>query len=496
MLLRQSLFYLVSRGVTGVLSFVVLVLYTRILAPHQYGFYALAAATEALAFTLSFLAVCSSALRLAAGGFSDELRSGILAFYGLTAALLAAVLAAAMALCPASDRPFYAWIFVLLLAHGWLEINLHLQTARLRAGRYALANAARSIVSALVGAALVELGFGAEGALVGFLAGLLVPAMALSLTEWSGFRWRAPSRAALREIFRYGAPLSIGYALDALVYYSDRLVIAAFGGADAVGRYAAGFDLADKCLTAIMSAIGTAGFALALRFWERGDESSLCAQLKRNLAFLTALGLPAAVGLALLAPDLALLLGPGYRDSAQAIVPIIAVTIFFANLRGNYFDHAFHLSRRTTRLTWIVLASGIVNLGLNLLLVPRLGPLGAAWASLGALSLSLVLAIVVGRRVRPMPIPRAELLKAAACTAAMAVALAFFHPSLGILGLPVRAAWGALVYGGCALLCNLCGTLDVAASALHVGHLMPQARATQTRQRAELSSRSDRSEWV
>jgi O-antigen/teichoic acid export membrane protein len=438
-----------------------LTLYTRLMTPDDYGFYTLVLATEAMGFTFSLLALCSATLRLLpATKDPDEFQSAVAILYLVMAIALTALFLSAPIVLPNVDRSVFRWTLALLLAHGWLEINQHIQTARLQAGRFVLANVARSLITATLGLLLVLSGVGAQGAIDAVLVGIAVPALFLTLTQWRGVRFRFPSLTTLREVLAFGAPLSLGYALDNIVYFSDRLVIAFFGGTDAVGRYAAGFDLADKSLQAIMVAVGTAGFSIALRAFESGDRRGLAQQLERNATLLLAVGMPATVGIIALARDLAALLGHDFRATAAAVIPIIAPTVFMGCMRGSYFDHSFHLSRKTLWLAAIVGVTAVLNVCLNLTLVPRMGLIGAAWATLIAYTVSLGMSVVVGRGALRMPFPAGEFARITVATAVMALTLYGLPQMPPAFSLALRVAAGGAAYVACAFLLNVYGSRE------------------------------------
>jgi O-antigen/teichoic acid export membrane protein len=66
---------------------------------------------------------------------------------------------------------------------------------------------------------------------------------------------------------------------------------------------------------------------------------------------------------------------------AVAIVPILALSVFFVNMK-DIAIYGLHFEKRTRTIGLIVVASTLIALALNLLLIPRLGISGAALATL------------------------------------------------------------------------------------------------------------------
>ncbi len=115
------------------------------------------------------------------------------------------------------------------------------------------------------------------------------------------------------------------------------------------------------------------------------------------------LGLSAVLGLGvggvgyLLSPWLPLLLGPDFKPTVSSLqilslsVPAVYLNLFSFNLLG-----ALNKQNLTAWATGLCLA---LNLGLNLLLIPRLGHVGAAWSTLAAdVGLSLMLIFLIVRQ--------------------------------------------------------------------------------------------------
>jgi O-antigen/teichoic acid export membrane protein len=180
--------------------------------------------------------------------------------------------------------------------------------------------------------------------------------------------------------------------LDNVIFYSDRVLLGWLVGTGAVGVYAVGYDIADKALKSIMYSVGAAALPTAVRTLEQDGEAAARLQLEQNVTILVALGLPTTVGLCLVAPDLAGLVGAEFHDEAITLIPLIAIGTFLACLRSNYLDHAFHLGKRALPLTLVTAITAVVNVALNLLLIPIFGML----PEFGGITAALALKTGVG----------------------------------------------------------------------------------------------------
>jgi O-antigen/teichoic acid export membrane protein len=127
--------------------------------------------------------------------------------------------------------------------------------------------------------------------------------------------------------------------------------------------------------------------------------------------------------------------GEALRDQAARVTPWIAFAGFFAGLTTHYLHEAFTLGRRTGLLFGAMAVPAVANLLLNLLLIPRFGLMGAAWATTASFALGAVTSVLLGRKALAMPVPWGPLARYGAAAAAMAFV---------VQGLPVYGGWAEL----------------------------------------------------
>ena len=102
------------------------------------------------------------------------------------------------------------------------------------------------------------------------------------------------------------------------------------------------------------------------------------------------------------------------------------------------------------------------NVILNLILVPRFGLMGAAWATAASFGLGLIATMMIGRKVVALPIPWESLIRCSVATAIMALVVSRLPPLGGFPELMLDASVGGIVYAAAALTLNAAGVRDVA----------------------------------
>jgi len=183
------------------------------------------------------------------------------------------------------------------------------------------------------------------------------------------------------RMLREGWPLAISSLLVIVTMQADRLLLSRYGGDAVVGIYAAAARL-----TEVLHALPVAlGFALMphLVALYREDRTGYWRLAGRTMGGLTMFGIVCASAVTLLAPVfLPWLLGKDYADSARILGIHIwtLVFVFMVSMRSRFLV----IQGATRWIFFMSLPTALLNILANLVLIPRYGGLGAAWAAVGA----------------------------------------------------------------------------------------------------------------
>jgi O-antigen/teichoic acid export membrane protein len=158
------------------------------------------------------------------------------------------------------------------------------------------------------------------------------------------------------------------------------------------------------------------------------------------------LAAPVVAGVASVGPELLPALASERYASAGGVFPWViagmvvdgAATIVSAGL----FIH-----RKTTLIMLAVASSAVINVGANLLLVPRYGIVGAAAATLIGYVVVYLAFAAGARRYLPVRFPWATLLRAGGSALVMYFVLSHILPGRRFLTVGVRGVVGLLLYG-------------------------------------------------
>ena len=205
--------------------------------------------------------------------------------------------------------------------------------------------------------------------------------------------WGAPRFlwSALRADVTEGIYFSIGASAATIYNDIDKVMLGKFSFA-AAGIYAAAYRIIDVSMTPIRALVSAA----YPHFFRRGLDGMAAAhvyaktQIKRSCLYSSAL----AVALWFSAPLLPMILGHNYAETALAL-RWLALLPFLRSVHSFLGDSLAGAGFQGLR-SLIQVAIALINVGLNLVILPKYGWLGAAWTSLasdGLLLLGLWLAI-------------------------------------------------------------------------------------------------------
>lgn len=195
-------------------------------------------------------------------------------------------------------------------------------------------------------------------------------------------------------------PFALVTIFVTIYYYIDTLILTRLCGSEVVGQYNAAYRLLEAPLF-IIQAVTTALFPAASDFYMR-DRRQLHMLTAQVVEKATAFGVSIAIVTVMVADDLVrLLYGATYSNAGRLLaVLIISVAIIMpSTVCGSTL-------RATDRQNISAIVTGLgalLNIGLNLALIPYYEALGAAWATVATEGFVLVIyAVLVWRWVGPL----------------------------------------------------------------------------------------------
>ena len=461
---RGVLGYLPAQLVQALAGFGAVWAFTRLLTPEEYGQYALAFTASALLHSalITWTQAAMERFTLAESERGD-LPSHLVTLHGAFAAFAAAagVLTAAalvlLRLDPALETAI-AWATAAAVLRGGLNLVQLRRKAEGRVLPYVVNDMLVTGGGFAVGVLLARLGWGGAAPAAGIAACATLLLLVSGLPEIRRGRGGRFEGERAGRYLRYGLPISAGLVLAVVIAGTDRVLIAAFLDEASAGAYHAGHGLAHRMLDILFIWLGLAGAPAIIAALERDGPAAMAAAAREQAELMMLVTVPAAVGLALVARPLAeIMVGAELRPEATRVIPWIAAGAWFLGFRSYYLDQAFTLGRRSSQLIVSVLVPAVLNVLLNLLLIPPLGLDGAMVATTVSLAAGALASYALGSRVMRLPLPWTTFGRCGAAAAAMAAAVSLVPALGGAPELLLKAAVGAAVFGAAAFALDAAG---------------------------------------
>lgn len=249
----------------------------------------------------------------------------------------------------------------------------------------------------------------------------------------------------VKTYLAYSLPLLPGEILYWVIHASDRYFISHLLNITQTGIYAAAFSLANL-LMLLSWPIGTVLFPSVSRLWERGDVEKVKGYFKYSTKFFLLLAVPSAMGLFILSkPLLNLLATAEFQTGGGLLVLLLALSVVFA---GAFLinEYIYYLIKKTVWLALINAIGAIMNVILNVILIPDIGIMGAAISTVASYFIITLILIIWGRRKINYDIDFIFIIKIMVAAVIMTVSLWYIDVN-DIIGIILVAFLGLVIYG-------------------------------------------------
>lgn len=400
----QSSLYTIGEVLRSSLSFLLLPIYTRLLTPADYAILGVMSPVFSLLSILLALGMPAALLRFYFDYKDDPamLRRyvGTVTVFGIGCGLVGSILLTLFGpaifgwLLP--NTPFNPYVLITVWNAGISVVSvlaLQLFRARQQAQYFVTFSLVDfALTTALIILMVVGLRLGALGSLWGQLLAavvMVIPALWVLMRAGAlGFSWRL-----LRPSLAFGLPLLPFLLGTWALNVSDRIVLDGLVSREALGLYTLGYQFG-VLLNIIAMALNNAWQPFFYQHAaEGGNDSMIGTFITYQVTLMTLL----ALAMALLAPEVIRIMAAPAYWSAAAIVPWIAAG-YVARYLYFFPVNSLLYKKRPGWIAALTILAAALNIGLNLLLVPRFGIMAAAVNTLIAFVVLFALVYVAGQR--------------------------------------------------------------------------------------------------
>lgn len=414
---KDALAYLPSSLTPALITTAIIIIYTRVFEPLEYGRYAIVIATLNILTLLLTSWIRQSTLRYRAeyvdlgqvSNFNKGLRR-LLSLMTATIAIIEILVYIVFGRYMGVYQKYYLPSAAYIVTNLWFANLAGILMADIRTKLYSLFVALNSILSLGISLLIVFL---IHKDIVGLVWGIFLSEaimlpfilhasriLSLKANKQAITREKEGLKIELgfvRKMATYGVPL-IGWFIGAyLLNISDRYLIQLFRGSFEVGIYSPNYNLVTGVFGLVSTPILSAAHALLMKFQATNKEKSeiqkVITEFSRYYLLVSILLL---VLILIFAKDMvSIFLGESYREG-YIVIPIILLGYLAWNF-GLYGHKGLEIEERTRTMLLYVIICALLNIILNVFFIPWLGYLGAAITSLIGLMLYPVL-VYIGTR--------------------------------------------------------------------------------------------------
>lgn len=263
-------------------------------------------------------------------------------------------------------------------------------------------NVLKKIAFGITGLSLAYIGYGVAGILIGhILASVLVAVLAFGILFKQMELWtvleRTPPRFPRSELLSFNSLSIILILLTASLYHVDILLLRPMAGSQETGIYKAALVLAGF-LWFVPNVLQTILLHSSSEMWSNEDTERVTSVTSKATRFNLSLVLLLAIGLAALAKDFVpIYFGSEFEATILPLLLLLPGVVGFAVARP-----IFAAGQGKGELRILILATGtaaLINLILNLVLIPRFGTAGAAIATSIGYGSMVVFHVMAARQI-------------------------------------------------------------------------------------------------
>jgi O-antigen/teichoic acid export membrane protein len=436
-------------------GFIGLWVYTQIFSPADYGDYTLINTTIVLANILAYTWIDEANLRFftnyrEAGQQDVYFSTSFIMLMGALAIVTILVTGLSwLSLLPAIISHYLILVVAEIVALSLFEIQMTLLRANRRAMEasfYRSVSAVFILVVSLV--CIFAFNLGIASILLGFIItdGVLSLIIILRYNYLSHIHIGSYSVDTMKTYASYGLPLMITAIFSWILLLSDRYFINFYWGSAEVGIYSAAFQLADYPISMVTSMMITAAVPIIIDTFEKEGEAPTKRLVTSLSRYYFIFVIPAVIGVSLLSREMITILTASYAVGFT-IIPLVCLSKAMYGVCW-YLNMGLQLKKKTVLSALLIVVTGLIDICINVLLVPVLGFLGSGIALATSYVAYTTLSFVIARKYLDFPLPIGSIKNILISAGAMAAVLlvARMYMGVSLVSLVLLVALGALVY--------------------------------------------------
>lgn len=254
-----------------------------------------------------------------------------------------------------------------------------------------------------------------------------------------------PHFSRMKQYLKFSLPTIPSNIASWITNSSDRYIIGMFLGLLFVGYYNPGYSLGEIIII-FMTPVDFVLVAIVAKYYNEQKLDVVRTLFKYAIKYYLLLAIPAFFGLSILAkPILYLLSTPEIADQSYLVTTFIAFSMILKGIGGVATGKSLYLAKKThiSMMNWLLVAA--VNIVLNIVLIPKMGILGAAIATMIAFLSGFIFGGYFACKYFDFDVEWKSILKIIVASIIMAIILINYHPET-LIEILMTIGTGFLIY--------------------------------------------------
>jgi len=440
---------------SGLLNFLSISIFSRMLTPDEYGKYALVISGLAFAYAFVYFWLANSFIRFGSAGKKSITDAQISSFYSVY--FILAVLSSIVIYILSKSLDSYQlqselWLLILVALISEALFNafsVHARFINLSPLSFSFFTVIRSILAILLGWYFVKTGYGYIGAIAAVSFSFFVCLIILFFQQkiYKHISIVSFDRVFIKEVCSFGLPIVFVLAMQSAISATDRFLLVSLIGTETAGQYSVSQDLVVKLLIFMVGITHRVFFPIAVMKMDTSTIEDVKQQLNSNITYILLMLVPAAFAIVFFAENIVfVVLGEEFRSVSIELMPYQVFISILTCLTMFYVVSPFYLRKKTKLLILPSLFAFIANLIVGCLAISMFGMYGALLGSFVAYFVYFLFSLYIGRKLLVLPFPIASTIKIIVSSMLMVLAVLPLKNFYGVVPLFFLVMLGMFVY--------------------------------------------------
>lgn len=390
--------YFITKLMAGILSFIMISIYTYMIDPAIYGNYSLIIGVINIIISMFIGWISSSSLRYYSNYENDKKTFYSNIFFEWIIMIITSIIVIIIIGSISKEVPIINYInFVLLLFIFTSTQDIF--TSIIRAARktnfYFFIIVGQYIINIILFITLIKVfHIDIEAIFISSIISyaILTIISILYLKIYKYISYKSVSKEIQVKFLKYGLPMIGVWGVNWVLNYSDRYIIKLFFSSYEVGLYDIAAKLAENSINMLITSLSMAMMPILIEKYNKFGKEEAELEHGKFLNCYLILIIPAVIGIILIREFIYnTLISREYISGMNTII-CISISMFFLGF-NQFMYKLWQLKEKTNKILLFMTISVIINIILNLIFIPKYGYISASVTTLIASAISTLLTI-------------------------------------------------------------------------------------------------------